>query len=66
MSVPNPDFGDATEDDSIDTADLDLDAVGRIFVLLLRRLRDEGEVGEVLILLAFARLYARLKRERTA
>lgn len=56
-------FGDMTVDDSFDVADLDVEAVGRVFVRILRALADEGEVGEVLVLLAVARLLARLKRE---
>lgn len=54
-----------TDADSFDTAPLDVDAVGLIFLLILRRLAHEGERGEVLVLLALGRLYARLKREGT-
>lgn len=60
------DFGDMTEDDAFDVDDLDIDALGRVFVRILRQLAAEGEVGLVLVLLAIARLLSRLQREGTS
>jgi hypothetical protein len=56
-------FGDMTDEDAFDTAPLDLDAVGRLFVGLLRLHFDAGHRRQALIGLAFIALVARLQRE---
>ena len=58
-------FGDMTDEDAFDTDDLDIDAAAAVFLLILRRLKDEGHLGEVLVALAVVALIARLKREGT-
>jgi len=56
-------FGDWEEADSIDTDEIDLDAVARVFRRLLQQRFEEGHRREALIGLVVIALIARLKRE---
>lgn len=73
--MPPNDFGDMTDDDSVDTADFDPEAVARIFLELQIelsgdptrvRLDELHPYEKALLIFAFAVLLARLKRERSA
>lgn len=57
------DFGDWEEADSVDTDEMDLDAVGRIFRRLLQQRFEEGHRREALLGVVLIALIARLKRE---